>query len=113
MALPFSPRLRIFLDAGVAFNDYVKGQPRMTYGDGGFGLDFEIGGHLSDDLFGAGPIDPNSTTLAVGDPRLFIFAMTATFEIFSRRPASVAISGNQTAFRALVENASSSCWNSS
>ncbi|SIR11271.1 hypothetical protein SAMN05880590_1123 [Rhizobium sp. RU35A] len=69
----FSSGLRIFLDAGVAFNDYVKGQPLMTYEDGGFGLDFESGGYLSGELSVAWPIDPNSNTQAVDGPRFLFF----------------------------------------
>nr|WP_252193120.1 POTRA domain-containing protein [Rhizobium sp. CSW-27] len=79
LGVPFSTGVRIFLDAGVAFNDYVKGRSRATYGDAGFGLDFEIGNHLSGDLSVAWAIDPSmNDNLDIDDPR-FLFTLTTNF----------------------------------
>lgn len=79
LGIPFSTGIRAFLDVGAVFDDYLRGEPSSVYADAGFGLDFEIGNHLSGDLSVAWAIDPTmNDNIDIDNPR-FLFTLTTSF----------------------------------
>ncbi|WP_149748001.1 POTRA domain-containing protein [Rhizobium sp. RU35A] len=79
LGIPFSSGIRAFIDVGAVFDDYLRGESSSFYSDAGFGLDFDIGGHLSGDLSVAWAIDPKmNSNIKVDSPR-FLFTLTTSF----------------------------------
>lgn len=79
LGIPFSSGIRAFFDVGAVFDDYLRGESSSFYSDVGFGLDFDIGGHLSGDLSVAWAIDPKmNSNIDIENPR-FLFTVTTSF----------------------------------
>ncbi|WP_377298600.1 ShlB/FhaC/HecB family hemolysin secretion/activation protein [Rhizobium sp. SGZ-381] len=79
LGIPFSSGIRAFYDVGAVFDDYLRGESSSFYSDAGFGLDFDIGGHLSGDLSVAWAIDPEmNKNIEIDKPR-FLFTVTTSF----------------------------------